>query len=81
MGAWCGWVLVGVAALTPLFAWLGPLGFAPLLAVAGLFSLPAARIRREDTPLLIVLLLLVAWAAVSTFWSPRRVDDLSLIHI
>ncbi len=74
MGAWCGWVWVGVAALTPLLAWLGPLGFAPLLGVAGLFCLPALRIRREDMPLAIVFLLLVAWAALSSLWSPRHID-------
>jgi O-antigen ligase len=76
MGRWCGWVLVGVAALTPLLAWLGPLGFAPLMALAGLLCLPALRIRREDAPLLLVLLLLVGWAALSTLWSPRRLDGL-----
>ena len=76
MGAWCGWVLVGVAALTPLVAWLAPLAFAPLLAIAGLLCLPAARLRREDGPLLLVLALLVAWAGLSALWSPRRVEAL-----
>ena len=76
MGAWCGWVLVGLAVLTPLFAWLGPLGFAPLVALAGLLCLPAVRVRREDAPLLVVLLLIVAWAGLSSVWSPRRVEAL-----
>ena len=76
MGAWCGWVLVGLAVLTPLFAWLGPLGFAPLVALAGLLCLPAVRVRREDAPLLVVLLLIVVWAGLSSFWSPRRVEAL-----
>jgi O-antigen ligase len=71
-----GWVLVGAAALTPLLAWLGPLGFAPLLALVGLLCLPAVRFRREDLPLGAVLLLLVAWAALSSLWSPSRPDDL-----
>ncbi|MBL8552670.1 MAG: O-antigen ligase family protein [Phenylobacterium sp.] len=72
LGAWCGWVLVGAAALTPLFAWLGPLGFAPLVAVAGLLCLPALRVTERDRPLAILLLAIVAWAAVSTAWTPHR---------
>ncbi len=65
---------MAVAVLTPLMAWLGPLGFAPLVALAGLLCLPALRVRREDMPLAIVLLLLVAWAALSSLWSPRHID-------
>lgn len=76
MSVWCGWVLVGVAALTPLMAWLGPLGFAPLVGLAGLLCLPAIRIRPQDAPAALVLLLLVAWAALSSLWSPRHVDEL-----
>ncbi|WP_334164874.1 O-antigen ligase family protein [Phenylobacterium sp.] len=68
---WCGWVLVGVALLTPLLAWLAQLGFAPLLALAGLLTLPALRPTREDRPVLVVLLAVVAWAAASTTWSPH----------
>lgn len=76
LGAWCGWVMVGVAALTPLFAWLGPLGFAPLLSLAGLLCLPAVRVDERDRPLAILLLLTVAWAAASTFWSPHKATRL-----
>jgi O-antigen ligase len=47
-----------------------------LLAVIGLFGLPVARLRREDMPLAVVLLLLVAWAAASSLWSPRRPEEL-----
>ncbi|RAK52381.1 O-antigen ligase family protein [Phenylobacterium deserti] len=72
LGAWCGWVMVGVAVLTPLFAWLGPLGFAPLMALAGLLCLPALRLSDEDRPALIVLLGALIWAAVSTTWSPYQ---------
>lgn len=72
LGAWCGWVMVGVALLTPLLAWLGPLGFAPLMALAGLLCLPAVRLTDEDRPALIVLLGALVWAAVSTTWSPYQ---------
>lgn len=71
-----GWVLVGAAALTPLFAWLGPLGFAPLLGLVGLLSLPALRIGARETPLAVVLLAGVAWAAFSGFWSVHKPDQL-----
>ena len=67
-----GWALVVAAVLTPLFAWLGPLAFAPLVALVGLVCLPLARIRSEDAPVAVVLLLLVAWAALSSLWSPER---------
>ncbi|WP_395671044.1 O-antigen ligase family protein [Phenylobacterium sp.] len=72
LAAWCGWVMVGAAALTPLLAWFGPLGFAPLLALVGLLCLPALRAPRDDLPLLTVLSVGVAWAALSTVWSPHR---------
>lgn len=71
-----GWALAGAAALTPLFAWLGPLGFAPLVALVGLVCLPPLRIGARETPLAVVLLVGVAWAAFSTFWSPHRPDEL-----
>lgn len=69
LGAWCGLVLVAGAALTPLMAWLGPLGFAPMVALMGLLSLPAIRLRPEDRPVLVVLLAALLWAAVSTTWT------------
>ncbi|MCR5879883.1 O-antigen ligase [Phenylobacterium sp. J367] len=75
LGVWCGAVLIFGAVATPLLAWLAQLGFAPLLALMGLLSLPALRIRREDRPLLIALLAALLWAAVSTLWSPHRVES------
>jgi O-antigen ligase len=68
--AWCGWVMVGVLALTPLVAWAGPKAFAPLLAIAGLLSLPNFRVRDEDRPAAIAVLVIVIWAAGSMVWSP-----------
>ncbi|HEY0647941.1 O-antigen ligase family protein [Phenylobacterium sp.] len=76
LGIWCGWVLAVAAAFTPLFAWLGPLGFAPLVGLAGLLCLPALRISGREAPLAVVLLFVVAWAALSTLWSPHKPDEL-----
>jgi O-antigen ligase len=70
LAAWCGWVMVAVLLLTPLLAWGGPLAFAPVMALAGLLSLPNFRIRDEDRPAAIAVLVLVIWAAGSTVWSP-----------
>src|SRR5688572_11025510 len=75
-GVWCGWVLTGAAVLTPLFAWLGPLGFALLLGLAGLLCLPAFRVSAREAPLLVILALAAAWAALSGLWSPHRPDEL-----
>lgn len=69
---WCGWLMVGMAALAPLVAWLGPLAFAILVASVGLLALPAVRMTDEDRPGLIALFALLIWAAVSTTWSPYR---------
>ena len=69
-------MLTGVAALTPLIAWLSPLGFAPLMGLAGLLCLPLARIGPRDIGLAILLLLALAWAALSTLWSPFRPAEL-----
>lgn len=75
LAVWCGWVLAGAAALTPLLAWLGPLAFAPLMGLVGLLCLPAFRVGKRELPLAIVLGLAVAWAALSSVWSPHRWAD------
>lgn len=63
--------MVGVAGLTPLMAWLAPLGFAALLGLAGLLCLPALRLTPREAPLMAVLLLALAWAGLSSLWSPH----------
>ncbi|HEX2560160.1 MAG TPA: hypothetical protein VHK87_08760, partial [Phenylobacterium sp.] len=70
LAAWCGWVLAGLFALTPLLAWLAPLGFAPVVALAGLLTLPAMHIRRDDWSIAVAVLILIAWAMLSVRWSP-----------
>lgn len=68
--------MVGVAGLTPLFAWLGPLGFAALMGLAGLLCLPALRLSVRDMPLAVVLLLALAWAGLSVLWTAHRPDEI-----
>ena len=69
---WCGWVVVGGLALTPLMGWLWYMGFPAAAALMGLASLPALRIRDQDRPVAILLLLGLVWAAISTVWSPYQ---------
>ncbi|WP_374470186.1 O-antigen ligase family protein [Phenylobacterium sp.] len=75
LGVWCGGVLVFGALMTPLMAWLAPLGFAPLVALLGLLSLPALRMTSNDRPVLVALLVAVLWAATASTWSPHRVEE------
>lgn len=70
LAKWCGWVVVGGLALTPLLGWLGPMGFAVLVGLVGLFGLPALRIRDADRPQAVILLVALVWAAMSAAWSP-----------
>ncbi len=84
LGVWCGWVLAGAAVLAPLLAWAGPLGFAPVMALAGLLTLPATRITEEDRPAALAILVLVIWAAGSMAWSPFRpaeVDEITALKL
>jgi O-antigen ligase len=63
-------VLIGAAVLVPLVGWLAPLGFAALLALAGLLCLPAVRMNARDRPAAVILFAALIWAAASTTWSP-----------
>ena len=70
LGTWCGWVVVFGLAVTPIVGWLVPMGFATVLGFLGLLALPAIRVRDEQRPTAVFLLLLLIWAAMSTAWSP-----------
>ena len=60
-----------IFSLTPLVAYVGNLGFAPLTALAGLACLPALIAARRRPSLGAALLLaLLVWALVSLAWSP-----------
>lgn len=67
---WLGAVAVFLMVMTPLLAYLAPLGFAPLVALVGLLATPG--LARSRPPLLpmFALLLLVLWSLVSLNWSP-----------
>jgi O-antigen ligase len=71
---WLSGVAMFVAIMTPLLAYLAPLGFAPLLALTGLLALPGLRLTRAAAPPLLILVALAVWAAISVSWSPAAVD-------
>jgi O-antigen ligase len=68
--AWLGWVFVAVFVLTSLLAYLGPLGFAPLVALGGIFGIILVRQARIPVPALWPWIALVLWSGVSMIWSP-----------
>jgi O-antigen ligase len=70
--------MITAAVLAPLLAWLGPLGFAPLMALVGLACLPAARIGWREAPLVGLLGLTLAWALLSLLWSPSEGGETAL---
>ena len=75
---WLSGVAIFVAVMTPLLAYLAPLGFAPLLALTGLLALPGLRLTRAAAPPLLILVALALWAAASMTWSPAAIDPSKL---
>ncbi|HWW28338.1 MAG TPA: O-antigen ligase family protein [Caulobacter sp.] len=71
---WLSSVAIFVVVMTPLLAYLAPLGFAPLLALAGLLALPGLRLTRAAAPPLLILVAIALWAAASMSWSPVAID-------
>ena len=72
-----GGVMLTVFALTPVVAYVGNLGFAPLVALAGIVALPAAVRRRGARFGPLILVALLAWALTSLAWSPWKPKSLS----
>lgn len=66
---WAGILTTAVAVLTPVVAYLGNLGFAPLVALAGLLYLPRLLRDRPANAGYGLLLALAAWALASMAWS------------
>ena len=75
---WLSGVAIFLAVMTPLLAYLAPLGFAPLLALVGLLALPGLKLTRAAAPPLLILVALALWAAVSMSWSPVAIDPSKL---
>lgn len=63
-------VFAFLAVMTPFCLFLGVRGFAPVVGLAGAACLAVARPSRSDWTGIILLSLLVAWAAVGLVWTP-----------
>jgi O-antigen ligase len=61
-----------LAIATPLCLAFGDRGFAPVLAAAGLLTLGLSSPPRAYRPGLLMLVGLVGWATITTFWSPAQ---------
>jgi len=72
--AWLGWVFVAIFGLTGLLAYAGPLGFAALLAIGGLFALALVKKARLPSPMVWPWMALALWGVVSMAWSPLTKD-------
>lgn len=87
LSRWLGGVAIFLAVMTPLLAYLAPLGFAPLMALTGLLALPGVKLTRATLPPWLMLAALAVWAAISMAWSPeaahlsklRSYDDLESV--
>lgn len=74
--AWVGTVLIGLFLLTPVVGWLGPLAFAPVMALAGLLTLRWAKVEEADRPAAFAVIVILLWAVGSSVWSPHQPEDL-----
>lgn len=75
--AWLGGTFLVIFGLTGLLAYIGPLGFAALMAIGGLFGLALVKQARRPLPVIWPWLALALWSVVSMVWSPLT-KDLSL---
>ena len=67
---WLGGVAVFTIVMAPFVGYLAYLGFAPLLAVAGLLCVPGLARPRPSSPPMLALFVLVLWGLFSMAWSP-----------
>ncbi|MDP8917123.1 MAG: O-antigen ligase family protein [Pseudomonadota bacterium] len=63
-------VVTAAFLFAPLVAYLGPLGFAPLAALAGLLLTPLWIRRQAPEPVVLIFAALWIWLAASVAWSP-----------
>ncbi len=68
--SWLGGVFAVIFGLTGLLAYAGPLGFAALVAIGGLFGLALVKSARLPSPMVWPWLALALWSLVSMAWSP-----------
>ncbi len=74
LSVWCGGCLLAALLLMPVLGWVGPLGFAPIVGVAGALCLPVLTVREADRPVYIAGIMMLIWAVGSTVWSPYHHD-------
>ena len=65
-----GGLALAVCVLAPVVAYVGNLGFVPLIAASGLFCLPLWARSRNPSVGVAILLVLFAWMLATTRWSP-----------
>lgn len=86
---WLGGLAVFLMVLTPLVAYLAPLGSATVLSLVGLLAAPGLARSRPPVLPMFALILLVLWSAISLRWSPaapnlaafKRSEDLEDLTI
>jgi O-antigen ligase len=71
---WRGGLMIVIYVLTALLAYLGPLGFAPLVALGGLLCLAGFGGVRSAQPVVWPWLALALWSLISLIWSPAAPD-------
>ena len=72
------WILIGVAALWPVIALAGGLGFSPLLMVGGLLCSVIGVRTMKFRPYMVFILFALEFMAASARWSPRPINLIDL---
>lgn len=67
---YAGAVVGAVFVLAPVIAYLGPLGFAVLIALGGLLLTPLWVRRQPPRPVVLIFVALLIWILASAAWSP-----------
>lgn len=73
-GLYSALLLSGIWLMWPLLAFLGGQGLSPLITLAGLLLIWAARIGLKLKLYQLALMGFLVWATVSTLWSPRHIE-------